>query len=64
MAELLDATDPTVGEFLDSTRVILERLRAKPYLERLDAAVARSAEAPTGHPGVPAAKPIEVARGG
>jgi tetratricopeptide (TPR) repeat protein len=41
MAELLDSNDPEVAEAVASTRVILERLRAKPYLERLEAAVAR-----------------------
>ena len=45
-AELLDHSDPQVAEIVASTRVILERLRATPYLERLDAAVAR-AGAPT-----------------
>ena len=46
MAELLDSNDPEVTEVIASTRPILERLRAKPYLDRLDAAVAR-----TGAPG-------------
>ena len=41
MAELLDSNEPEVAEVIASTRAILERLRAKPYLERLDAAVAR-----------------------
>jgi tetratricopeptide (TPR) repeat protein len=46
MAELLDPADPEVFSVIASTRTILERLRAKPYLERLDAAVDRGA-APT-----------------
>jgi class 3 adenylate cyclase/tetratricopeptide (TPR) repeat protein len=41
-AELLDPSDPAVAEIIASTRTILERLRAKPYLERLDAAAARA----------------------
>ena len=45
-AELLDASDPQVAEIVASTRAILERLGAKPYLTRLDAAEAR-AGAPT-----------------
>jgi hypothetical protein len=44
-AELLDTGDPAVAEIVASTRAILERLRAKPYLERLDAAVARGSGA-------------------
>ena len=42
MAMLLDPADPEVASVIESTRAILERLRAKPYLERLDAAAARS----------------------
>jgi class 3 adenylate cyclase/tetratricopeptide (TPR) repeat protein len=41
MAELLDSSEPDISEVVASTRSILERLRAKPYIERLDAAVAR-----------------------
>ena len=41
MAQLLDPSDPEVAEAIASTRTILERLGAKPYLERLEAAVAR-----------------------
>src|SRR5688572_1795936 len=41
MAELLDAADPEVAAAIRSTRAILERLGAKPYLERLDAAETR-----------------------
>jgi class 3 adenylate cyclase/tetratricopeptide (TPR) repeat protein len=48
MATLLDPSEPEVAAVIDSTREILERLRAKPYLERLDAAAARlSAAAPS-----------------
>ena len=42
MAELLDPADPEIADVLASTRSILERLRAKPYLERLESAAARS----------------------
>jgi tetratricopeptide (TPR) repeat protein len=42
VAELLDSADADVAEITASTREILDRLRAKPYLERLDAAVARA----------------------
>jgi tetratricopeptide (TPR) repeat protein len=51
MAELLDPSDPEVAAVIASTRAMLEGLRAKPYLDRLDAAVARGA-------GWSAAKPI------
>jgi class 3 adenylate cyclase/tetratricopeptide (TPR) repeat protein len=44
MAMLLDLADPEVAAAIESTRAILERLGAKPYLERLDAAVARQAD--------------------
>jgi hypothetical protein len=47
MAELLDPAEPDVAAAVKSTRAILERLRAQPYLERLEAAVARGASAPT-----------------
>ncbi len=47
MATLLDPAEPEVAAVIDSTRVILERLRAKPYLERLEAAVARARPAGT-----------------
>jgi tetratricopeptide (TPR) repeat protein len=40
MATLLDPTEPEVRVAVDSTREILVRLRATPFLERLDAAVA------------------------
>jgi class 3 adenylate cyclase/tetratricopeptide (TPR) repeat protein len=41
MAALLDTTDPDVATVLQSTREILERMGAKPYLERLAAAIAQ-----------------------
>ena len=41
MASVLDPTEPEVAAAINSTREILERLGAKPYLERLDAAIAR-----------------------
>jgi hypothetical protein len=44
MAMLLDPAEPEVAAAIDSTRAILERLGAKPYLERLDAAVARQTD--------------------
>ncbi|MEX2548370.1 MAG: hypothetical protein WD830_11375, partial [Chloroflexota bacterium] len=42
MVSLLDPAEPDVRAVAVSTRAILERLGAKPYLERLDAALARS----------------------
>jgi tetratricopeptide (TPR) repeat protein len=42
MALLLNPSDPEVADIIRSTRAILERLRAKPYLDTLDKAVARS----------------------
>jgi hypothetical protein len=41
MAQLLDPSEPEVVEAIASARSILDRLQAKPYLKRLDAAVAR-----------------------
>ena len=41
VASVLDPSDPDVAAVINSTREILERLRAKPYLDRLDKAVAR-----------------------
>ena len=38
MAQLLDSGDPEVADVISTTRSILERLGAKPYLDRLDAA--------------------------
>ena len=46
MSELLDPSEPEVAAAIRSTREILERLGAKPYLERLDAALARSGATP------------------
>jgi hypothetical protein len=46
MAQLLDPAEPEVAEAIKTTRAILERLRAKPYLERLDAAAARAVVEP------------------
>jgi len=40
MAMLLDPADPEVAAVITSTRSILERLHARPYLERLASAVA------------------------
>jgi tetratricopeptide (TPR) repeat protein len=50
MAELLDPSEPEVAAAVSSTRAILERLRARPYLERLEAAVSSA-----GHPSARAA---------
>ena len=44
MATVLDPTEPDVATAIKSTREILERLGAKPYIERLDAAVAMERE--------------------
>ena len=45
-AELLDHDNPEVAEIVASSRAILERLKAKPYLARLDATeVSRPAKA-------------------
>ncbi|CAN5583094.1 hypothetical protein BH23CHL7_BH23CHL7_16130 [soil metagenome] len=41
MATLLDPAEPEVAAVVTSTRTILEALGARPYLERLEAAVAR-----------------------
>ena len=45
MATLLDPGEPEVAAAIDSTREILTRLRARPLLDRLDAAVAASISA-------------------
>jgi hypothetical protein len=47
MAQLLDPSDPDVAEVIQSTRAILTRLRAKPYLERLERAASREVATPT-----------------
>ena len=44
MVTLLDPTEPDVATAIKSTREILERLGAKPNIERLDAAVAMERE--------------------
>jgi class 3 adenylate cyclase len=41
MATLLDPTEPEVGAATDTAREILTRLRAKPFLERLEEAIHR-----------------------
>lgn len=46
MATVLDPSDSDVRAAATSTREILVRLDAKPYVERLDAALARTAAAP------------------
>ncbi len=46
MATLLDPAEPEMAAAIKSTREILERLRARPYLERLDAAAAEPGEQP------------------
>jgi class 3 adenylate cyclase/tetratricopeptide (TPR) repeat protein len=49
MALLLDVTDPEVAAAAQASREILVRLGAKPFLERLDAALARGG-GNAGHP--------------
>jgi tetratricopeptide (TPR) repeat protein len=51
MALLLDPAEPEVAAAIKSTRDILERLGARPYIERLDAAASR---APAARPARPA----------
>ncbi len=48
MAILLDAADPEVLAAADGARAIFERLGARPFLERLDAAMARGPAVPSG----------------
>ena len=50
MAQLLDPADPDVAAAITSTRAILERLGARPYIERLDAAISRAPSAPVARP--------------
>jgi hypothetical protein len=52
MATLLDPTDPEVRAAAEAAREILVRLRAAPFIARLDAALARSSD-PAGHPAAP-----------
>ena len=62
MATLLDPAEPEVAATIKSTREILERLGAKPYLERLNAAVAgKSAAAPKSSSVAPASSGVAVA---
>jgi hypothetical protein len=42
MAQLMDPALPEVADVIASTRAILEKLQARPYLEKLEAAVSRS----------------------
>ncbi|MEO6349258.1 MAG: hypothetical protein ABIP53_01265 [Candidatus Limnocylindrales bacterium] len=42
MAILLDAPEPDVAAVIESTREILGRLGARPYLERMEAAISRA----------------------
>ena len=65
MAVLLDPADPEVAAAAESARAILVGLRARPFVERLDAAMARGSqpaerEAPTSPE--PSAVPIADAR--
>jgi tetratricopeptide (TPR) repeat protein len=46
MAELLDPADPEVAAAVNASRLIFDRLRAAPYLARLEAAVSRTAAPP------------------
>ena len=57
MATLLDPSEPEVRAAAESAREILVRLGAKPYLQRLDAAMARSTSAES--PSTGAAEPTE-----
>jgi class 3 adenylate cyclase/tetratricopeptide (TPR) repeat protein len=52
MVSLLNPAEPEVAAVIAPTRAILERLQARPFLERLDAAVARVAGRP-----LPATRP-------
>ena len=55
MAELLGPSDPEVAAAVVSTRAILERLRASPFIARLDAAVAAGSSASPARTARPAA---------
>ena len=50
MATLLDPAEPEVRAAADAAREILVRLRAKPLLERLEAAIERPSSAPIPEP--------------
>lgn len=56
MAQLLDPAEPEIAAVIASTREILERLRAKPFLERLDAAAAQVGRHLSARSVVPAAQ--------
>ena len=56
MAQLLDPGEPAVRAAVDRSRDILVSLEAAPFIARLDAAVARSADS-TGSRGVPEGAP-------
>ena len=60
MATLLDPADPEVRAAAESAREILVRLDAKPFIARLDAAMARSVSDP-GLPSPSTASPLETA---
>jgi tetratricopeptide (TPR) repeat protein len=47
MATVLDQSLPEVRGVIDSTRSILDRLGARPYMERLESVLARGPSAPT-----------------
>ena len=51
MVTVLDPADPEVRAAADAARTILTRLGAKPMLERLDAAISRSAKGAPGEAG-------------
>ncbi|HYI23204.1 MAG TPA: adenylate/guanylate cyclase domain-containing protein [Candidatus Limnocylindrales bacterium] len=59
MALLLDSSEPEVAATVESTREILERLGARPYLERLDAGTA-DANRPAARPRPPAKAEVAV----
>jgi hypothetical protein len=52
MATLLDPSEPEVQAAAEAAREILVRLRAAPFIARLDAAMARSADR-AGHSAAP-----------
>jgi class 3 adenylate cyclase/tetratricopeptide (TPR) repeat protein len=54
MATVLDPTDPEVATVIRSTREIMTRLGARPYLEKLESVAARGKPAPPA-----AARPVE-----
>jgi hypothetical protein len=58
MATLLDPAEPDVRAAADAAREILVRLRAKPVLERLDAAMARKAMARKATAAMPEPEPL------